>query len=87
MYSTSHSYYRLRDSIIRWRCELRWAVADLQPFKEPRKLVKLTGRSEEFTDMNIRIARTVTVWKARRQLCFLSTKKADLFYRNWGFKV
>lgn len=87
MYSTSHSYYRLRDSIIRWRCFLRWQVADLTPFKEPRKLVKLTGSAEEFTDMNIRIARTMNVWNARRKKCSFTIKRSDLFYRNWGFKV
>lgn len=79
--------YSWRDNIIFKRCFHRWNVADLQPFKEPRKLVKLTGSSEEFTDMNIRIARTVTVWNARRKKCSFTIKRSDLFYRNWGFKV
>ena len=87
MYSPSIRYGSLRDNIIRWRCFLRCNVADLTPFKEPRKLVKLTGSPEEFNDMNIRIARTVNVWEARRKMCGLTTKKSDLFYRNWGFKV
>lgn len=78
--------YSWRDNIIFKRCFHRWNVADLQPFKEPKELVKLTGSAEEFTDMNIRIARTMNVWNARRHLAE-TAKRSVMFYRNWGFKV